>query len=153
MTAWIFDLHHYFSFETFKAHQKYLDLFITQNLFLSVVIYSAIYVTVVGLSIPGATFMTLVGGFLLGQWVGTLCVVVSATFGATLLFLSVKMASSDLLSKKTGPFAKKMQEGFQENAFYYLLTLRLIPLFPFVAVNPWLSNMEKSRHLSMLFSV
>jgi len=135
MTAWIFDLHHYFSFETFKAHQKYLDLFITQNLFLSVVIYSAIYVTVVGLSIPGATFMTLVGGFLLGQWVGTLCVVVSATLGATLLFLSVKMASSDLLSKKTGPFAKKMQEGFQENAFYYLLTLRLIPLFPFVAVN------------------
>lgn len=135
ITAWTFDLHHYFSFETFKTHQKALEQFIGNHLVLSLLIYGATYIAVVALSIPGATFMTLAGGFLFGQWIGTTTAVMSATFGACLLFLSARMASSDLLSKKAGGFATKMQKGFQENALSYLLTLRLIPLFPFVAVN------------------
>lgn len=130
-----FDFHHYFNVETFKTHQKSLYGFILHNLFLSIIIYVVTYVSVVVLSIPGATFMTLVGGFLFGQWMGTCMVVFSATLGASLLFLSAKMASADLLSKKVGSLSKKMQDGFLENAFSYLLTLRLIPLFPFFAVN------------------
>lgn len=135
ITAIMFDLHHYFSFETFKTHQKVLEQFIAINLILSLIIYMASYITVVALSIPGATFMTLAGGFLFGQWMGTVMAVISATSGACFLFLSARMASSDLLAKKAGGFALRMQTGFQENAFSYLLTLRLIPLFPFVAVN------------------
>lgn len=94
-----------------------------------------VYIALVGLSIPGATFMTLTGGFLFGQLVGTGLVVVSATIGATILFISTKMASEDFLSRKAGPWVDKMKAGFQEDAFYYLLTLRLIPIFPFVAIN------------------
>ena len=135
ITAWIFNLHHYFSFETFKAHQKAFEEFITNHLVLSIFIYMATYITIVALSLPVATFMTLAGGFLFGQWIGTSVVVTSATIGACFLFLSARVASSDLLNKKTGEFATKMQKGFQENALSYLLTLRLIPLFPFVAVN------------------
>jgi len=135
ITAWMLDLHHYFSFETFKVHQKSLEEFIANRLVLSILIFAATYITVVALSLPAATFMTLAGGFLFGQWVGTGAVVISATVGACFLFLSARMASSDLLNKKAGGFAIKMQKGFQENALSYLLTLRLIPLFPFVAVN------------------
>lgn len=135
ITACFFDLQHYFNFETLKTHQNSLEDFITQNLSVSILIYCVLYIIIVGLSIPGATFMTLLGGFLLGQWIGTLAAVVSATIGASILFISAKMASTDLLSQKSGSRIKKMQSGFQENAFSYLLTLRLIPLFPFVAVN------------------
>ena len=88
-----------------------------------------------GLSLPGAALMTIIGGFLLGQWVGTGAVVIGATLGASVLFVSARSASQDLLAKKMGPWAKKMQAGFQKNAFSYLLTLRLIPLFPFVIIN------------------
>jgi uncharacterized membrane protein YdjX (TVP38/TMEM64 family) len=133
--AIFFDLHHYFKFETFKAHQKFLEQFIESNLVLSMIFYIGIYITVVALSIPGAAFMTIAGGFLFDQWMGTIMAVVSATIGACFLFLSARMASSDLLAKKAEGFAARMQVGFQENAFSYLLTLRLIPLFPFVAVN------------------
>lgn len=133
--AWLLGLHHYFSFETFKVHQKTFELFITKHFVLSSFLYAAIYSFVVALSLPVATFMTLAGGFLFGQWIGTSVVVISATIGACFLFLSMRMASSDLLSKKAGEFAAKMQKGFQEDALSYLLTLRLIPLFPFVAVN------------------
>lgn len=133
--VWFFNLYTYFSFDTLKVHQQFLDDFVAQNKILSVVIYCIIYIAVVGLSIPGAAFMTLAGGFLLGQWIGTMAAVFSATLGASLLFLSAKNASADLLSKKAGAWAQKMQSGFSENAFSYLLTLRLIPIFPFVAIN------------------
>lgn len=135
ITAWMFDLHHYFSFETFKTHQKALEQFIANHFVLSLFLYAATYISVVALSLPAATFMTLAGGFLFGQSIGTSVVVISATVGACFLFLSARMASSDLVSKKAGGFAIKMQKGFQESALSYLLTLRLIPLFPFVAVN------------------
>lgn len=133
--SWIFDFHDYFSFSTVKTHQKSLEQFIENHGVLSLFLYTATYITVVALSLPAATFMTLAGGFLFGQWIGVSVVVTSATVGACFLFLSARMASSDLLSKKAEGFATKMQKGFQENAFSYLLTLRLIPLFPFVAVN------------------
>lgn len=133
--VWSFELHHYFNFNTLRKHEAFLRSFIQQHLFLSLIIYSAIYIAVVALSIPGATFMTITGGFLFGQMIGTMAVVASATFGAVLLFFSVRLASEVLLSQKTGSWVQKMQQGFQENDFFYLLTLRLIPLFPFVAVN------------------
>lgn len=135
ITAWIFDLHHYFSFEVFKTHQKTIEDFISNHLVLSILIYAASYIAIVALSLPAATFMTLSGGFLFGQWIGTGLVITSATIGACFLFLSARMASSNLINAKTTGLAKKMQKGFQENALSYLLTLRLIPLFPFVAVN------------------
>ncbi len=133
--AWYLGIGHYFNLEVIKAHYLDLQLFVQHNLILSILIYCGIYISVVGLSIPGATFMTLAGGILFGQWVGTIGTVIAATIGASLVFMSAKMASTDLLSKKAGSWIAKMQNGFQENAFFYLLTLRLIPLFPFFAIN------------------
>lgn len=135
ISAWIFNLSHYFSLEKLKENQRILELFIEQNLALSILIYCSIYIIIVGLSIPLATFMTLTGGFLLGQWVGTTAAVISSTIGASILFLSAKMVSTDLVSQKSRSWAQKMQKGFQEHAFSYLLTLRLMPLFPFVVIN------------------
>ena len=99
-----------------------------------VLAYSIAYILVAALSIPAATFMTVTSGFLFGQMVGTTIVVLSATIGATFLFLSARYASSNLLDNKEN-FVTKMQKGFQESALSYLLTLRLVPLFPFVIVN------------------
>ena len=133
--SWVSDLHNYLSFESFKEHQKNIEKMIEGNVIFSCLGYSFLYIMTVALSIPGATFMTLIGGILFGQWVGSVLVICSATIGATLLFLSARMASGDLVAKKAGSFIKKMQSGFQQNALSYLLTIRLIPLFPFVAVN------------------
>ena len=46
-----------------------------------------------------------------------------------------KTALGDALRAKAGPWLKKLEAGFHENALSYLLVLRLIPLFPFFAVN------------------
>jgi uncharacterized membrane protein YdjX (TVP38/TMEM64 family) len=130
-----FEVHKYFSFDLFKEHQKSLESFIETQKFLSIIIYCGIYILIVGISIPGASFMTIAGGFLFGQVLGTMSAVIAATIGATILFLSARMASTDLLSKKSGSWINKMKDGFKQNAFSYLLTLRLIPIFPFAIIN------------------
>ena len=79
--------------------------------------------------------MTITGGFLFGQWLGTTYVIFAATIGATILFLAARTALGDVLHAKAGPFLQKMEAGFQENALSYLLVLRLIPAFPFFIVN------------------
>ena len=70
-----------------------------------------------------------------GTLLGTALVVSAATLGATLLFLIAKTALGEMLQRKAGPWLEKMKKGFQNNAFHYLLTLRLVPLFPFFVVN------------------
>ena len=133
--VWYSNLYKYFNFETLKMYQKSTEIFVDNNLILSILIYSILYILIVGFSLPIATFMTLLGGFFFGQWLGSSFTVLSATVGASILFLSAKMASEDFISKKAGGFLKKMQGGFKDNAFSYLLTLRLIPIFPFLIIN------------------
>jgi len=133
--SWYLGLYKYFSFDSLKEHQHFLDRFIAINYSLAVLIFCASYITIVSLSIPGATIMTIIGGLLFGQLIATFSAVISATIGGSILFLSAKMASGELLSNRNNKWVKKMQKGFQEDAFFYLLTLRLMPFFPFFAIN------------------
>jgi uncharacterized membrane protein YdjX (TVP38/TMEM64 family) len=79
--------------------------------------------------------LSITGGFLFGTVWGAVHSVLSATLGATLLFLIAKTSVGDPLRATAGPWLQKMQAGFQENALSYLLVLRLVPLFPFFVVN------------------
>jgi uncharacterized membrane protein YdjX (TVP38/TMEM64 family) len=93
------------------------------------------YVAVTGLSLPGAAILTLAGGFLFGALPGTLFVNLGATTGATLAFLVSRYLLRDWVEQKFGKWLGPVQQGFAKNAFGYLMTLRLIPLFPFFVVN------------------
>lgn len=128
-------LHEFLTFENLKQNRLFLQEFSQENLLLTVVSYCGIYIITVVFSIPGASLLTITGGFLLGQWVGCACVVFSATIGATLLFLAARTALGNNLKEKAAPWFSKLEKGFQKNAFNYLLIIRLIPLFPFFIVN------------------
>ena len=132
---WITGIYKYISLETLKEHQNFLKDYVKNNLITATIIYSFLYFVIVSLSIPAATIMTLTGGFLFGQTIGTLCVVLSASLGACSIFLSTKFAAKNSSKKEHGSWVQKMKAGFQDNAFSYMLTLRLIPIFPFVIVN------------------
>lgn len=128
-------LDRYVSFAALKAHRTTL-LAWTKTHFVAIsIVYMLIYVLAVAISIPGAVFLTLAGGFLFGVGWGTLYVVISATLGATFLFLAVRLALNDWFRRKASPWIVKMQDGFNKNAFQYLFILRLIPIFPFWIVN------------------
>jgi uncharacterized membrane protein YdjX (TVP38/TMEM64 family) len=128
-------IYRYLSFDYLKIYHQTLKAFVAMHPFAITFLYIFVYIALTALSVPGAIFLTLLGGYLFPQPLSTLYVVFSATCGATLIFLAARTALGDSLRKKAGPFLKKMEKGFRENAASYLLFLRFVPLFPFWIVN------------------
>ncbi len=130
-----FKLTEYLNYVTLKTYHLELTTWVNNNLLLAIIIFSITYILLVAASIPGATLGTIVGGFLFGNLSGTIIVLISATIGATCLYLAVKLALGDYISKRIGTRVKFMEKHFHENSFYYLLSLRLLPIAPFFLVN------------------
>jgi uncharacterized membrane protein YdjX (TVP38/TMEM64 family) len=131
----VFDLNRFLSFEAIASYRHELMTWYTQHEILTVLSFMGIYIAAVAFSLPGAVWLTLAGGFIFGAGLATLYVVFAATIGASLLFIIARYALSDYFHDKVGHSIQKMEHGFQENAFSYLMVLRLIPAFPFWLVN------------------
>ena len=129
------DLGRFLSLTALKENRDSLLAFVDTNFGAAVGIFILTYVLVAGLSLPGAVILTLAGGFLFGGILATLFINIGATTGATLAFLTARYLLRDTVEQKFGKWLGPFQEGFAKNAFSYLLTLRLIPLFPFFVVN------------------
>ena len=130
-----FDVGQYFSLEALKANRDDLLAYTNANFAAAVILYVSIYILQTGFSLPGGALMTLTGGFLFGSVLGTIFVNIGATTGATLAFLAARYVLRDWVERKFGKRIEPIQAGFAQNAFSYLLTLRLIPAFPFFLVN------------------
>ncbi len=125
----------YLSFAALSEHRQTLLAWYADNTLQLAIGFLALYVVVVGFSVPGAVWMTIGGGFVFGLVAGTALVVVAATVGAVVVFLVARYAFGDYLRSKAGAAMGRMEAGFRENAMSYLLVLRLVPLFPFWLVN------------------
>ena len=132
---WYFDLGRFLSLGSLQENRDQLLAFTDAHYAVAVGLFIMTYVAVAGLSLPGAAIMTLAGGFLFGSLWGTLFANLGATTGATLAFLSARYLLHDWVERKFGGLLGPIQAGFAKNAFSYLMTLRLIPLFPFFLVN------------------
>jgi uncharacterized membrane protein YdjX (TVP38/TMEM64 family) len=130
-----FGLDSYVTFDSLKQNRDWLLGQVSEHRMTTVLAFIAIYAAIAAFSVPGATVASITGGFLFGLWFGTAWNVIAATVGATLLFLAARTVFGDILHRKAGPWLKKLEVGFQENAFNYLLALRLVPAFPFFVVN------------------
>ncbi|RAH99406.1 TVP38/TMEM64 family protein [Acuticoccus sediminis] len=128
-------LNDYISLDAIIRNNERLREALEDNLAATVAAYLGIYALAVAVSFPGASLITIVGGFLFGAVLGTALTVVAATAGATVIFLAAKSSLGGVLRERAGRFAQRFTEGFNENAFNYLLFLRLVPLFPFWLVN------------------
>ncbi len=126
---------HYLSLETVKANRDALLSFTERHFIAALVIAFLVYVGAIALSLPGGLVLSLAMGFLFGRWVGTVLVVIAATVGATLVFLAARYLFADAARKRLGAVGERLNAGFTENAFSYLLFLRLVPAFPFFLVN------------------
>ena len=130
-----FDLKQYLSLQALKANRDSLLAYTETHYTTSVVIFILLYCLQTAFSLPGAAIFTLASGFLFGSFLGTLYTNIAATSGATLAFLAARYLLRDWVEQKFGDRLGPIQEGFAKNAFSYLITLRLVPLFPFFLVN------------------
>lgn len=133
--AFVLRLDKYLTLDALRDNRAALAAFVQSHGVGAALGFVLAYAAVVALSLPGATIMTLTGGFLFGVSIGAAVNVIGATAGASLLFLIARSAFGDSLRERAGPFLARLADGFRKDAFSYLLFLRLVPAFPFWAVN------------------
>ncbi|WP_375458660.1 TVP38/TMEM64 family protein [uncultured Enterovirga sp.] len=106
---------------------------------LSLVLFMAVYFAIISSALPVGPPMSLIAGFLFGRWVGTPAILLAATAGAVVVFglarLSAQTSLADRVRARLGPIYETISADLRRNAFGYLLAMRLVPVFPFFAVN------------------
>ena len=122
------------SWGSLGIHYTIIKTFAGDHIWLGYLAFFCSYVLAVAFSLPIASLLTLAGGAVLG-WPAFILVVTAATTGAGLVFLAARNLFTDLLRRLAGGFFAKLERGFSQNAFFYLLALRLVPAAPFWAVN------------------
>ncbi len=140
----------YLNLETLKANRDALIQYANHHYLSAYVIGFFIYTISTALSLPGGLILSLAMGLVFGRWAGTVLIVLAATLGATLVFLAARYLFADMARKRIGGLAQKINQGFTQDAFNYLLFLRLVPLFPFWLVNlaPAFTNISLKTYVS-----
>ena len=130
----IFDLGRFISFAYIAEHYTAIKSWVGDQYVIALLAFFFAYIIAVAFSLPIASVLTLVGGAIFGI-VAAPVIIIAATVGALILFLAARGAFADMLAKKAGPFMGRIKGGFDDQPFFWLLALRLIPLAPFWAVN------------------
>ena len=107
----------------------------TENPLLTAGIFFTAYVLVTALSLPIAAVMTLFGGALFGLAEGLLIISFASSIGATLAMLVSRTLLQDWVQSKFGSYLKSVNAGVEKDGPFYLFSLRLIPVVPFMVIN------------------
>jgi len=103
-----------------------------------VLVYGAaflVYVTITGLSLPGAVIMSPLYGWYFGLWQSVVLVSFASTAGATVAFLLSRYLLRDGIDQKFGKRLQVFNQSLDKEGPFYLFTLRLIPAMPFFVIN------------------
>ncbi len=131
-------LRDYLSFEALRDNREALIGFRDANYLVAVLAFMVIYVLVVAFSLPGASILTLTGGFLFATFPGVFFIVTAATLGAAGIFLAARWGFGDRLGAKleaSDGLVKKLKDGIDENQWSMLFLMRLVPVVPFFVAN------------------
>jgi uncharacterized membrane protein YdjX (TVP38/TMEM64 family) len=123
------------SLDTVSENREALVEWRDRNVALASFAYAAIYIAAVAFSVPGAIWLTLSGGFLFGTVLAAALTVVSATIGATLIFLAARSSLGAALHERAGPWMRRIDEEVKQGEVSFLLMMRLIPVIPFFIAN------------------
>ena len=132
---YFFDLQNFITFESLKLYQNKLITFFEENPNLFLFLYFFSYVILSAFSLPGATVLTIVGGYIFGIFVGTIVVSFASSIGATFAMLISRYLVRDWVQKKFSKEMQKINHSINIEGVYYLFFLRLLPLIPFFVVN------------------
>jgi pyruvate/2-oxoglutarate dehydrogenase complex dihydrolipoamide dehydrogenase (E3) component/uncharacterized membrane protein YdjX (TVP38/TMEM64 family) len=136
LAAWfLLDLGQYLTLDALKAQQSTIDGFYQANPLQVLAIFFLVYVVLTALSVPGAVILTLAAGAIFGVATGTVLVSFASSIGATLAFLASRYLFHDAVQARFGTRLKPVNDGVARDGAFYLFSLRLVPVFPFFAVN------------------
>jgi uncharacterized membrane protein YdjX (TVP38/TMEM64 family) len=121
--------------ESLAARETQLRLLVAEHPAAALVIAFLVYVLVTGLSLPGATAMSVLYGWLFGFWTAIVLVSFASTSGATVAFLLSRYLFGDWIQSRYGERLTAFNRAIEREGAFYLFTLRLIPQVPFFVLN------------------
>ncbi len=100
------------------------------------IIFVIIYAVSVTAIVP-ASALTLISGPIFGFWLGLLLTIIGSNLGCHLSYWIAKYLGEDAVKKmiKSESFIENAKSQIEKNGFLFMMYARLIPLFPFAAVN------------------
>jgi len=132
---WSNHLNDYFSLAYLKnMHSSIVEVYQTCPV-LAISVYMIAYIVITVFGLPVSIPLTLLGGSIFGFWVGTITISFASTIGATCAFLASRYLLRDWVQGAFGSRLTAINHGIEKDGLFYLFTLRLIPLFPFEAIN------------------
>ncbi|MEV3829596.1 FAD-dependent oxidoreductase [Aeromonas allosaccharophila] len=134
-TFFTLDLGRYLTLGALQAQQAALAQWVDSHFVSASLLFVLIYVLSTALSLPGASLLTLGGSAVFGVAWGLLLVSFASSIGATLAFLSARFLLRDWVTARFGDKLTTFHSGMAKEGAFYLLSLRLIPVFPFFLVN------------------
>ena len=135
LLCYVTGFYHFFSLDILARHHATLESWVANNWLPALLAYVVIYALATAVSLPAGALITITGGLLFGWMAGGAAAIFGATIGATLVFLIARSSLGSGLAAQAGPWLGRLSDGFNNNAFSYLLFLRLVPAIPFVVVN------------------
>lgn len=126
---------HHLSLDELQTRRAMLQALVRDHPLICLSAYVGVYIVVVAFSLPVALVMTLTGGLLFGPWLGGSAAAIGCTLGCAVIFLACRTAIGDLLKRKAGATAARIEAGVRHNAFSYIVMLRLFPVAPIWLVN------------------
>ena len=128
-------LNQYFTLGALAEHRETIQNWVATYGILANLAFILTYALVVTVLPPTGALLTITGGFLFGFWAGGASAVIGATLGALMVYWATKTAFRDFLTARAGALIKTMEKGFHDNVLSFMFVLRLVPIFPFWAVN------------------
>lgn len=130
-----FDLQRILSVEYLGAQGEAIVAFTDSNTWAAAALFFVAYVAITGLSLPGAALMTLIAGALFGLVTGVVIVSFASSIGATLAFAIARYLFRDAVRRRFERALVAIDKGIEKDGAFYLFALRLVPAFPFFAIN------------------
>ena len=135
LAYWYWDLGQWLTLEQLKASRDALISLYADQPVKTALTFFGVYVLAAALSFPGASILTLAAGAMFGWAMGLLLVSFASSLGALLAFWVSRYLLRDVIEKRFGKLLQPINEGLAKDGTFYLLTLRLVPLFPFWLIN------------------
>lgn len=135
LAYWYWDLGQWLTLERLKASRDALISLYADQPVKTALTFFGVYVLAAALSFPGASILTLAAGAMFGWAMGLLLVSFASSLGALLAFWVSRYLLRDVIEKRFGKLLQPINEGLAKDGTFYLLTLRLVPLFPFWLIN------------------
>lgn len=114
-----------------RRHHLDLVSFVAVNPVVASILFVFLFALSVAISLPGVSFLTMVGGFLFGWTTATALAQLAATAAAVAVFIVARRALHSPVDLHAGPTVRRFADGFKRHAFGYVMLLHLVPIFPF----------------------